>query len=405
MKAGEVHRALVARRDDVSRYFEGLLEQVSAGLEGVDFTALGPLAPVVAQQPAPVQSSSAVPVPQTPAPATTPAPAPASAPVPAPEPAAVPATATGGAPVPVVTAPTPVQPRTPIEVAARAAYDAGFRGQDLVDMVAIAGRESGYDPEAHRTDQDPARGSGDRGLWQINYIWDDQLRAAGIIDDWTDLLDPAVNALAAKYVFDHQGLAAWGAGPGGWTEDGDAFYGTDRAEAERAANDLGLLDPSPAESPAASAEAPPPTAQPAPVDTAPPVLGEPSVETTPAPGVAPVLTGSREDRLQAVLDYARYWTGQETYMSTQRMVGFDCSGLVVAAYEQAGVDLSGCAYTGAMLDLPEVPETEIRPGDLLVKDGHVAIYLGDVDGNGVGDVTGFLDSDKYTVHRVPDHMF
>jgi hypothetical protein len=456
VKASEVHRAIVARRDDVTRYYDGMLEQVSAGFEGVDFGVLGQLAPVVAEQPTPVQASSAVPVPQTPAPATAPAAAPAPSPIPAPAPVPAPATEAGDTPAPVVTAPTPQPgaPRTPVEVAARAAYDAGFRGQDLVDMVAIAGRESGYDPEAHRTDQDPARGSGDRGLWQINYIWDDQLRAAGIIDDWTDLLDPAVNALAAKYVFDHQGLAAWGAGPGGWTEDGDAFYGTDRAEAERAARDLGLLDPAPA-----PADAPTPPAQQAPVDAAPPVLGGPSVETTPAPGVAPVTTGPREDRLQAALDYARYWTGQETayvgggspyrfggvgdglpyqggeqekYMSPERMVGFDCSGLVVAAYQQAGVDLSGCACTGAMLDLPEVPETEIRPGDLLVKDGHVAIYLGDVDGNGVGDVveatpydnppgednsdvvvhgvrvadvTGFLDSDNYTVHRVPDHMF
>ncbi len=453
LKASEVHRALVARRDDVGRYYEGMLEQMRVWVEGVDFSVLGDLAPVVAEQPTPVQASP-VPAPQPAAPAPVPAPAPAPAPDPAPVPAPAadpaPAGQAGDAPGPAVTAPTPqpAGPATPVEVAARAAYDAGFRGQELVDMVAIAGRESGYDPEAHRTDQDPARGSGDRGLWQINYIWDDQLRAAGIIDDWTDLLDPAVNALAARYVFDHQGLAAWGAGPGGWTEGGDAFYGTDRGAAERAVHDLGLLEP--AQEPAAQQD---------PADAGPPVLGGPSVETTPAPGVTPVTTGPREDRLQAVLDYARYWTGQETayvgggspyrfggvgdglpyqgheqetYMSPERTVGFDCSGLVVAAYEQAGVDLSGCAYTGAMLDLPEVPETEIRPGDLLVKNGHVAIYLGDVDGNGVGDVveatpydnppgddnsdvvvhgvrvadvTGFLDSGEYTVHRVPDHMF
>ena len=41
-------------------------------------------------------------------------------------------------------------------------------------MVAIGGRESGYNPEAHRTNTDPAKMVGDFGLFQINYVNDTQ---------------------------------------------------------------------------------------------------------------------------------------------------------------------------------------------------------------------------------------
>ena len=107
-------------------------------------------------------------------------------------------------------------------------YQAGFRGDDLWKMTAIAGRESGYDPGAHGSERPQHELSGDRGLFQINYIWDKQLMAAGIIRSRSDLMNPATNARAAKYVFDKQGWPAWGAGPGGWQTGGQALYGTSR---------------------------------------------------------------------------------------------------------------------------------------------------------------------------------
>jgi len=122
------------------------------------------------------------------------------------------------------------------ETVAQILYQAGFRGQDLINMVAISKRESGWMPDAHRTDQDPAALSGDRGLFQINYIWDDQLIAAGIISSPQDLFDPVKNAMAAKYVLEQQGYAAWGAASGGWTQGGDPFYGTDRTAAQNYVN-------------------------------------------------------------------------------------------------------------------------------------------------------------------------
>jgi cell wall-associated NlpC family hydrolase len=59
--------------------------------------------------------------------------------------------------------------------------------------------------------------------------------------------------------------------------------------------------------------------------------------------------------------------------------GVDCSGLVMLAYEAAGVDLPH--YSGAQFDDTErVPLYDIQPGDLLFYgyngDEHVAMYVG-----------------------------
>ncbi len=83
------------------------------------------------------------------------------------------------------------------EATASYLYQAGFRGDLLWQLTAIAGRESSYQPAAHRSDVSKSLLSGDRGLFQINYIWDKQLIAAGIIRQKSDLFDPAINARAA----------------------------------------------------------------------------------------------------------------------------------------------------------------------------------------------------------------
>jgi hypothetical protein len=120
------------------------------------------------------------------------------------------------------------------EQVAQICYQAGFRGADLVAMVAIAKRESSYNPSAHRTDQDPSALSGDMGLFQINYVnWNTVSSALGLTDK-RQLFDPLINAKAAKVLFDRSGLAPWTAGAGGWTAGGDPFYGTNRSAAEAA---------------------------------------------------------------------------------------------------------------------------------------------------------------------------
>jgi len=99
------------------------------------------------------------------------------------------------------------------EQVAKMAYAAGFRGQALVDVVAIAGRESHYDPSAHN----PNRKTGDNsyGLMQINMIdklGPSRLRQFGLTSN-EQLLDPMTNLKAAFSMYQSSGgtLSAWGA--------------------------------------------------------------------------------------------------------------------------------------------------------------------------------------------------
>jgi peptidoglycan DL-endopeptidase CwlO len=57
-------------------------------------------------------------------------------------------------------------------------------------------------------------------------------------------------------------------------------------------------------------------------------------------------------------------------------VGFDCSGLMQAAWAFAGVSIPRTSYEQA--DLPSVPESEMAPGDIMefAGDSHVAMYVG-----------------------------
>ena len=132
------------------------------------------------------------------------------------------------------------------EEVAQVLYGAGFRGDDLVQMVAIGQRESGYRPEAHRTNTDPAKMVGDFGLFQINYTNDTPaMRTAIGMTDRSQLLDPEINARAAFYLYQRGGLQPWTAGAGGFHADGDPSYGTAVAAARAAvdrAQSSGLLE-------------------------------------------------------------------------------------------------------------------------------------------------------------------
>jgi peptidoglycan DL-endopeptidase CwlO len=59
-------------------------------------------------------------------------------------------------------------------------------------------------------------------------------------------------------------------------------------------------------------------------------------------------------------------------------VGFDCSGLVMAAWAAAGVSIPRDTYE-QWAALPHISEADIQPGDLLYYNGvgHVAMYVGD----------------------------
>jgi peptidoglycan DL-endopeptidase CwlO len=58
--------------------------------------------------------------------------------------------------------------------------------------------------------------------------------------------------------------------------------------------------------------------------------------------------------------------------------GFDCSGLMMAAWASAGITIPRDTYE-QVAALPSIPLADIKPGDLLFYDGdgHVAMYVGD----------------------------
>lgn len=99
--------------------------------------------------------------------------------------------------------------------------------------------------------------------------------------------------------------------------------------------------------------------------------------------------------------------GQKAYVSPKGVVGYDCSGFVVTMLKKAGIDLSGMASSRAMkASLPEVPKDQLRPGDLLVKNGHVAMYIG--NGQMIESVPGgvhvtsaskYINDPSYSGHR------
>jgi Lysozyme like domain/Bacterial TSP3 repeat/NlpC/P60 family len=267
---------------------------------------------------------------------------------------------------------------TPEQVA-QLLYGVGFRGNDLVSMVAIAGRESGYRPDAHRTNVDPAKMVGDFGLFQINYVNDTPaFRQAVGMSDRSQLLDPEVNARAAFYLYQRAGLKPWTAGPGGWHADGNPAYGTDVAAAQAAVD---------------RAEASGLIAQP---------FDDPN-----GPGAAAMpQAASGDDALDSPLErFLKLAVAQagDTYDSQHRNqrpddpnpATFDCSELVKWAAHDAGVDVSDGSWLqyfqmqdkGATVSIDDALHT---PGALLFSfdppptrgggrpsHAHVAISLGD----------------------------
>jgi hypothetical protein len=120
--------------------------------------------------------------------------------------------------------------------AARAAFQAGFRGDALATVVAIAGRESGWQSDAVNPN------SSDRGMWQINWAnfskdyYSDFRKSQGI-KGINDLLNINKNASAAYKMYqdsvrEGRPWFPWRAsdegykGVRGWDPDGDHMWHT-----------------------------------------------------------------------------------------------------------------------------------------------------------------------------------
>jgi cell wall-associated NlpC family hydrolase len=123
---------------------------------------------------------------------------------------------------------------------------------------------------------------------------------------------------------------------------------------------------------------------------------------------APYVGGASPFRFGTPGDGRTYqMAGQKPYVSQKGVVGYDCSGLMVTMLKKAGIDISRYGSSRAMkAGLPEVPKDQLRPGDLLVKNGHVAMYIGDgkmiesvPSGVRVTSASTYINDPAYSGHR------
>jgi peptidoglycan DL-endopeptidase CwlO len=145
-----------------------------------------------------------------------------------------------------------------------------------------------------------------------------------------------------------------------------------------------LADPGPVPAAAPRGPAPAPDAAP---PGAPPAEGQPPGEAPPpdgapggappegAPGGAPVPTGDRATVVQAALSQV----GSSYVWGGASPGGFDCSGLVMWAFQQAGISLPHSSQALARGGQP-VALSDLQPGDVLTfysDASHTGIYVGD----------------------------
>lgn len=98
---------------------------------------------------------------------------------------------------------------------------------------------------------------------------------------------------------------------------------------------------------------------------------------TPKPKPAPSPSVSPSSARAAIVNYAKAQVGKAYIWGGEGPNGFDCSGLVLKAYQQAGIYLPH--YSGSQIARGHrISLDEIQPGDLLAKPGggHIAIYVG-----------------------------
>ncbi|WP_425955421.1 C40 family peptidase [Xylanimonas sp. McL0601] len=121
---------------------------------------------------------------------------------------------------------------------------------------------------------------------------------------------------------------------------------------------------------------PPPPASPTldPAAASPSTAGMEAPAEAPAPATeAPAPTGD----WSAAASIALRYVGTRYVFGGSSPAGFDCSGLVVYAYRQLGVNLPH--QSTAMRDSSHtrrISRAEARPGDIIWSPGHVSIYLG-----------------------------
>ena len=106
-----------------------------------------------------------------------------------------------------------------------------------------------------------------------------------------------------------------------------------------------------------------------------------AVALPPAPAPAPTPTPAQpavSDRAARVVAYALAQIGRPYVWAAAGPYGFDCSGLVMAAYARVGIRLPHSSYSMIGYGTP-VSRGALRPGDVVFPYaglGHVVIYVG-----------------------------
>jgi cell wall-associated NlpC family hydrolase len=102
--------------------------------------------------------------------------------------------------------------------------------------------------------------------------------------------------------------------------------------------------------------------------------GQSSVAPPPPPPPASLPTGTQAEKAVA---FAYAQLGKPYQWGATGPGSYDCSGLVMAAWAAAGVNIPRDTYS-QWAALPHIPLSQLEPGDLLYFDGigHVAMYVG-----------------------------
>lgn len=85
----------------------------------------------------------------------------------------------------------------------------------------------------------------------------------------------------------------------------------------------------------------------------------------------------KENKRNEVVDFALQFVGNPyVYGGTSLTNGADCSGFVMSVYKNFGYSLPRTTW-GMETSGVAVSESDIRPGDLVLYEGHVGIYMGE----------------------------